>query len=149
MSAAKTSCSKRKRIAPELPTLAARAKKWLGKHVSLHLERGFDAADLGQGLANAGGEKHYKVRFELFLRVVRRFGNLDPHVENNLDRVFKTIDTHRRSEKISWKSKAYGSTFRNEMQSLLAAHDKGDSSALAEWGRKWSDRAGVRADVVA
>ena len=144
---------KRKRKEAEHPTLAAKARKWLGKHVSLHLERGFDAADLGQGLENAGGEKHYKTRFELFLRVVRRFetcaGGLDPVVANNLDRVFRTVDNHRRYERLPWKSKAYGSAFRNEMKALLAACQAGDSSALAEWVRLWSARAGVRADVVA
>ena len=117
--------------------------------MSLHLERGFDAVDLGQGLENAGGEKHYKTRFELFLRVVQRFDNLDPNVANNLDRVFRTIDNHRRYEQLPWKSKAYGSVFRNDMKALLAAHAAGDTSALAEWVRLWSDRAGVRADVVA
>ena len=151
--AAGASKKKRKRKEAEHPTLAAKARKWLGKHVSLHLERGFDAADLGQGLENAGGEKHYKTRFELFLRVVRRFetcaGGLDPVVANNLDRVFRTVDNHRRYERLPWKSKAYGSVFRNEMKALLAACEAGDSSALAEWVRLWSDRAGVRADVVA
>ena len=147
--APKSKTSKGKRKEPEQATLAARAKKWLGKHVSLHLERGFDAADLGQGLENAGGEKHYKTRFELFLRVVRRFDNLDPTVENNLDHVFRTIDNHRRYERLPWKSKAYGSAFRNDMKGLLAALAAGDSSALSEWVRLWSDRAGVRADVVA
>ena len=78
---------------------------------------------------------------------MRRYGNLDPHLENNLDRIFGQIDNFRRSVPLAWKAKAYGSVFRNETQALLAAHDRGDSSALAEWVRVWSEKAGVRADV--
>ena len=79
--------AKRKRSAMEKTTgtgahnLAIQARKWLGKHVHLHLPREFDAGDLGQGLCAGGGEKHCKARFELFLRVVNRFDNLDPTTE--------------------------------------------------------------------
>ena len=66
---------------------------------------------------------------------------------NNLDRTFRTIDTFRRSERLPPKGKAYGSDFRKDMKALLAAHDRGESSALAEWVRIWSEKAGVRAGV--
>ena len=69
------------------------------------------------------------------------------HVVNNLDRTFRTIDTFRRSERLPWKAKAYGSDFRNDMKALLAAHDRDESSALAEWVRIWSEKEGVRTDV--
>ena len=53
-------------------------------------------------------------------RVARRFGNLDPTRQHNLDRTFKQIDNFRRSESPLWKAQAYGGRFRDEMKDLAA-----------------------------
>ena len=127
--------------------LVAHTKRWLGKHVQLHLPRQFNAGDLGQGRCAGGGEKHYKARFELFLRVVHHFGNIDPAIENNIDRQFRRIDTLRRRNRFGWVSESYGSRFRDEMKSLLAAFERGEKSALADWIKKWISKAGVGSEI--
>jgi len=115
----------------------------LGRHVQLHLPREFNAGDLGQGRCAGGGEKHYKARFELFVRVVHRFGNIDPAIENNIDRQFRRIDTLRRRNRFGWVSESYGSRFRDEMKGLLAACERGETSALADRNKKCIFMAGV------
>ena len=116
--------AKRRKVVYSAPTtaavrthdLVAHTKRWLGRHVQLHVPRQFHAGDLGQGRQKGGSETHYKARFELFLRVVHHFGNLDPTIENNLDRQFRRIDTLRRRDRIGWISASYGSRFRDEMK---------------------------------
>ena len=147
---------KRQRVVPvpSVPTAATRThdlvahtKRWLGRHVQLHLPRQFNAGDLGQGRCAGGGEKHYKARFELFVRVVHRLGNIDPAIENNIDRQFRRIDTLRRRNRFGWVSESYGSRFRDEMKSLLAAHERGETSALADWIKKWITQAGANSEI--
>ena len=122
--------------------LVANTRRWLGRHVQLHVPRQFHAGDLGQGRKMGGSETHYKARFELFVRVVHRFGDLDPVLVNNLDRQFRRIDTWRRRDRFGWVSESYGSQFRDEMKELLAAHGRGEQSALADWLKRWMRRAG-------
>lgn len=142
------------RAVSRVPTAAARThdlvahtRRWLGNHVQLHLPREFNAGDLGQGRCAGGGEKYYKNRFELFVRVVNRFGNIDPTIENNIDRQFRRIDAHRRRNRFGWTSESYGSLFRDEMQSLLKAFDRGETSALADWIKRWITKAGVGSEI--
>ena len=138
--------AKRKRSAMD-NSLGARARRWLGKHVQLHLPRHFDARDLGQGRPHGGGKKHYENRFELFLRVLKKFDTLDPAVVSNIDRTFRHIDDFRRRDKFTWKPGAYGSRFRDDMQSLLDACKRGERSALAEWINRWLERVGQKCEV--
>ena len=128
--------------------LVAHTKRWLGRHVQLHVPRQFHAGDLGQGRKKGGSETHYKARFELFVRVVHRFGNLDATIENNLDRQFRRIDTLRWRDRFGWISESYGSLFRDEMKDLLAACDRVEKSALADWIKKWIRRAGGAASEI-
>ncbi len=129
------------------PDVAASARRWLGQHVQLHLPRDFDAADLGQGRCAGGAQAHYGHRFELFLRVVRKYGNVDPSVEVNLDRTFAKIEEHRRKHSVDALSRNYGSTFRNEMKALLEKLDAGEGGALNAWIDKWTRRVVPRADI--
>ena len=114
----------------------------------MQLPRDFDAADLGQGLCAGGGIKHFKARFELFLRVANKFDNLDPTVQNNLDRTFRRIDGLRRFDPEPWRAKSYGSRFRDEMRELQQAYDRGEHFALAERVTKWSSVIGSPPDDV-
>ena len=59
------------------------------------------------------------------MRVVHKIGNLDATLENNLDRLFRRIDTVRRRERFGWISESDGSRFRDEMKDLLAAYVRG------------------------
>ena len=122
--------------------LVTHTKRWLGRHVQLHVPRQFHSGDLGQGQKSGGTQKHYKARFELFVRVVNRFDNLKPVIINNLDRYFHRIDTLRRRDRFGWISESYGSRFRNEMQDLLDALERGEMSALVDWIRTWIERVG-------
>ena len=65
---------------------AAREAQRRRKLACLEAPKGFDAADLGQDRANAGGPRHSAMRRELLERVLARVGPLPADLQVNLER---------------------------------------------------------------
>ncbi|MCP4239824.1 MAG: hypothetical protein GY772_04605 [bacterium] len=106
--------------------------------------RGFNAADLGQGRDNGGGERMRKNRAELLDRVFR-LGEART-VEDEAD--WSRWRRHFDAQGARQYGRAWGSHFRNMMTDLLGKMQAGDLGACLRWQKAMTRRWALQPELV-
>jgi hypothetical protein len=94
--------------------------------------KGFDAADLGQGQKDGGGQVYKRTRMELVNRIASAFPALAGELSENWPRTWRMWDSQMaRRHGASW-----GHMLRDEMRRLQFLNSAGDGEASSKFARR-------------
>ena len=96
--------------------------------------KSFDAGDFGQGHDKGGTRAHFHTRMSALDRVMRRGDPLPADLANDWER-FKVKWDGARINGLGTRAGAWGSVFRDTLQTLLNKIQSGDAAAVAAWMR--------------